>query len=187
MPGCSLGTILGRTSVALAAAGGIFLGAEVPAGGVQAPPPQKSGTQASTSSAGGHRAARVELPPSAKEFYRRIWGVEILGVKPISSGAMLRFSYRVVDATKAKVLNDKRATPYLIDQKTRAQLVVPNMEKVGPLRQSSEPENGREYWMLFSNKGSLVQPGSRVDVVIGTFRAEGLTVQPISSAGVAME
>ena len=122
--------------------------------------------------------ATPELTPSARKYYQLLWGVDIVGVKLVSSGVMLRFSYRVVDSNKAKMLNDKKATPLLIDQKTRARLVIPTMEKVGQLRQSSTPENGREYWMLFSNKGNLVKPGSRVDVVIGNFRAEGLIVQP---------
>ncbi len=122
--------------------------------------------------------ATTELNPKARKYYQRVWGIDILGVKPVSSGSLLRFSYRVLDAKRATALNDKRATPLLIDQSTGARLVVPTMEKVGQLRQSSAPENGREYWMLFSNKGSLVRPGSRVDVVIGTFRAVGLVVQP---------
>jgi hypothetical protein len=125
----------------------------------------------------GRSRGTPELTPSARRYYQSVWGVDILGVKPVSSGAMLRFSYRVVDANKAKALNDKKATPHLVDQATRASLVIPTMEKVGQLRQSATPENGREYWMLFSNKGNFVKPGSRVDVVIGNFRAEGLIVQ----------
>ncbi len=117
-----------------------------------------------------------DLTASARSFYRGVWGVEILGLKPVSSGAMIRFSYRVVDAAKAKPLHDKSLKPLLIDERSGAGLVVPNMEKVGDLRQTPEPENGREYWMLFSNKGKLVGPGSRVDVVIGGFHAENLTV-----------
>jgi hypothetical protein len=124
-----------------------------------------------------HPKVSAELPASARSYYQNLWGVDILGVKPVSSGAMLRFSYRVVDASKAKVLNDKTSTPVLIDQKSGASLVIPTMEKVGQLRQTSTPEKGREYWMLFSNKGDLVRPGSRVNLVIGHFRAEGLIVQ----------
>lgn len=124
-----------------------------------------------------HPFATSELNPKAKRYYERIWGVEILGVKLVSSGLMLRFSYLVLDANKAQTLNDKKAAPLLIDQKTGTKLVVPTMEKVGQLRQSPPPENGREYWMVFSNKGNLVKAGSRVDVVIGNFRAKGLMVQ----------
>jgi len=38
------------------------------------------------------------------------------------------------------------------------------------------PQNGREYWMAFSNKGRQVKAGSHVTVMIGTFWAEGLVV-----------
>jgi hypothetical protein len=124
-----------------------------------------------------HAHVTGELTSVQKRYYGLIWGVEILGVKVVSSGLMLRFSYRVLDANKAKVLNDKKATPLLIDQKSGAKLEVPTLEKVGQLRQSPPPENDHEYWMVFSNKGELVKPGSRVDIVIGNFRAKGLVVR----------
>jgi len=54
--------------------------------------------------------------------------------------------------------------------------VVPSLEKVGKLRQSSTPQAGKSYWMAFSNKGRLVKRGDRVNVVIGKFRADGLVV-----------
>jgi len=54
---------------------------------------------------------------------------------------------------------------------------VPSMEKVGQLRQSSTPEAGKSYWMVFSNKGSFVKRGNRVSVEIGRFRVDGLVVQ----------
>jgi len=54
---------------------------------------------------------------------------------------------------------------------------VPSMEKVGKLRQSSAPEEGKVYWMAFSNKGRLVKPGDHVNVVIGDFHVDGIIVQ----------
>ena len=89
---------------------------------------------------------------------------------------MIRFSYRVLDPDKAKVLNDKKNDPSLIDPKAGVKLVVPRLEKVGQLRQSSTPEAGKSYWMAFSNKGRLVKKGDHVDVVVGQFHAEGLVV-----------
>jgi hypothetical protein len=89
---------------------------------------------------------------------------------------MIRFSYRMLNLKKAKVLNDKEATPLLIDEKARVKLIVPTMEKVGQLRQSSAPEEGKVYWMVFSNKSRIVKPGNRVSVIIGKFRADGLMV-----------
>ena len=55
-------------------------------------------------------------------------------------------------------------------------LVVPALENIGQMRQTTPPEEGRSYWMAFSNKGRLVKRGDRVSVVIGPFRAEGLMV-----------
>jgi len=112
-----------------------------------------------------------------RNHYQVTWGVDSFEVKSVESGQMIRFSYRVIDAEKAKGVNDKKATPYLIDEKARVKLVVPSMEKVGQLRQSSTPEPGKSYWMVFSNKGAFVKRGNRVSVVIGRFRVDGLTVQ----------
>jgi hypothetical protein len=112
----------------------------------------------------------------AGKYYELIWGVDSLAVKWTESGEVIRFTYRVLDAGKAKTLNDKKVEPALIDPQARVKLVVPSMEKVGQLRQSSTPQAGKSYWMAFSNKGRLVKRGDRVNVVIGQFRAEGLVV-----------
>ena len=105
-----------------------------------------------------------------------MWGVDSFSVKAVEEGEIIRFSYRVVDPAKAKVLNEKKSQPSLIDQAAGVSLVVPSMEKVGQLRQTSTPEAGKVYWMAFSNKGGRVKPGHKVNIVIGTFRVEGLTV-----------
>jgi hypothetical protein len=89
----------------------------------------------------------------------------------VESGEIIRFAYRVLDADKAKSLNDKKSEPSLIDLGAGVKLVVPSLEKVGQLRQSSTPVEGKTYWMAFSNKGRHVKPGHRVSVVIGNFRA----------------
>jgi hypothetical protein len=112
----------------------------------------------------------------AGEYYRLVWGVDSLSVKWTESGEVIRFSYRVLDADKAKALNEKKSEPSLIDPKAGVKLVVPSLEKVGQLRQTATPEPGKSYWMAFSNKGRLVKRGNHVDVVIGPFKAEGLVV-----------
>jgi len=117
------------------------------------------------------------MPPSARQYYVLNWGVDSLAVKSAESGEIIKFAYRVLDAEKAKVLNDKKNEPSLVDPGAGVSLVVPSLEKVGKLRQSSGPETGKVYWMAFSNKGGHVKPGHRVNVVIGQFRAEGLVVQ----------
>jgi len=108
--------------------------------------------------------------------YKRNWGVDIAGVRHVSSGYMLRLSYTVVDVARAAPLFDKRSRPYLIDNKTGARLAVPAMENIGELRQTATPIPGRTYFVIFGNPGKLVQPGDRVNIVIGDFKAEDVIV-----------
>jgi hypothetical protein len=117
------------------------------------------------------------LPAQAQRYYEGVWGVDSLTVRYTESGEIIRFSYRVLDPQKAATLNDKKVEPSLRDPQARVSLVVPQMEKIGQLRQSSTPIAGKSYWMAFSNTGRVVKPGHRVDVQIGNFRAQGLVVE----------
>jgi hypothetical protein len=122
-------------------------------------------------SQGNHLSRRAEM------YYEGVWGVGELRVKVAESGSLIRFNYRVLDPGKAVALNDKKAEPVLFDVQAGVKLVVPQMEKVGKLRQSSTPKAGMTYWMAFSNPTQAVKPGHRVDVVIGSFRASNLVVE----------
>jgi hypothetical protein len=113
---------------------------------------------------------------SAGRYYKAVWGVDSLNVKAAESGELIRFTWRVLDPHKSVVLSDKRLTPSLEDPIAGVSLVIPSMENVGMLRQTSTPEMGKSYWMAFSNKGRRVRHGDRVNVVIGQFRADGLMV-----------
>jgi hypothetical protein len=124
-----------------------------------------------------HTSLAKHVPMQAQRYYEGVWGIDSLTVKYTESGEMIRFSYRILDAEKAKALNDKQTEPSLIDPQAGVKLVVPQMEKIGQLRQSGTPMPGKQYWMAFSNNGRLVRPGHRVDVQIGSFRAEGLVVE----------
>jgi hypothetical protein len=65
----------------------------------------------------------------------------------------------------------------LVHQASGKVLAVPVTAKVGPLRNSNAPLEGRTYWMFFGNAGDLVQAGDKATVVIGDFRAEDLIVE----------
>jgi hypothetical protein len=165
--------------LAMVVASGIFVSPVA----AQSPETKPSVATQSTAAAGQDSApsAPTHYQPNrfagrARTYYELVWGVDSLSVKVTESGEVIRFSYRVLDADKAKPLNDKNAEPSLMDPKAGVQLVVPSLEKVGKLRQSSAPLAGRSYWMAFSNKGRLVKRGDRVSVVIGQFRADGLVV-----------
>lgn len=113
----------------------------------------------------------------ARNRYVTAWGIDKMKVSYTASGNLIRFSYRVSEPDRAKVLGDKRFTPYMVSPRHGAVLQVPVMDKVGMLRQATVPQAGQEYWMVFSNKGNLVRPGDRVSVLIGSFRADGLMVE----------
>jgi hypothetical protein len=117
------------------------------------------------------------LSQRAEMYYQGAWGVAELHVKAAESGQLIRFNYRVLDPEKAVALNDKKAEPELLDAQARVKLSIPQMEKVGKLRQSSTPKPGMTYWMAFANPTLAVKRGDRVDVVIGSFRATNLIVE----------
>lgn len=116
---------------------------------------------------------RAPAPDSLAEK----WGIDITAIHMTAHNYMVDFRYRVLDAKKAKALFDRQTKPYLIDQASGKALAVPNTAKLGPLRNSNQPKEGRIYWMFFGNRGGLVDTGSKVTVVIGDFRAEDLVVQ----------
>jgi hypothetical protein len=118
-----------------------------------------------------------EFAGRAGRYYRLVWGVDDMSLRLAESGAMIRFTYRVLDPAKAALLNDIRAQPALVDPRAGVSLVVPFMDMIGVLREHPTPEAGKVYWMAFANTGHPVKRGDRVNVVIGQFRAEGMVVR----------
>ncbi len=157
--------------------------------GRQSPAPAQSATPAQAvappqpGASAGHPAPVWQgstvnrLSRRAEMYYEGVWGVGELRVKVAEAGQVIRFNYQVLDPQKAAILNDKKAEPGLFDAQAGVKLVVPQMEKVGQLRQSSTPHAGMTYWMAFSNPTLVVKRGHRVDVVIGSFRATNLIVE----------
>ncbi len=105
------------------------------------------------------------------------WGVEVVAMRTAMAGNMIDFRYKVLDSQRAASLFKRETKPYLIHQDSGKVLSVPVTAKVGPLRSSNNPQEGRTYWMFFGNQTKLVQKGDKVTVVIGEFKAENLTVQ----------
>jgi hypothetical protein len=166
---------------------GILLASSMVLSGAQSAPtqsttpaqaaPAQAGAPAAKSAAVWQGSRLNHVPRQAQMYYEGVWGVGELRVKVAESGEMIRFNYRVLDPSKATNLNDKKFEPELYDVQAGVKLSVPQMEKVGKLRQQSTPKAGMTYWMAFSNPTLAVKRGHRVDVVIGSFRATGLVVE----------
>jgi hypothetical protein len=105
------------------------------------------------------------------------WGIEITSIRLTANDYMIDYRYRVLDADKATDLFKRQIKPYLIHQETEKVLAVPETAKLGPLRNSNIPQEGKIYWMFFGNGGDLVKAGDKVTVVIGDFRVENLVVE----------
>src|SRR2546429_510542 len=105
------------------------------ADGAHAPAPQPAkGVQSSAHPKQSGKSSRYRpdrFAGRAGTYYRMVWGVDSLGVKWGESGEVIRFTYRVLGADKAKVLNDKRLEPSLIDPPAGGKLVGPALGNVG--------------------------------------------------------
>ena len=164
-----------RSAAAAMLVAGLLAASAVSSGqSAQSPAPAAK----ATAPAGAPNHYAPNRPPSREAAYFSIlYGVDSFSVKAVESGELIRFTYRVLDGSKAKALNDKKNEAYLVSPEKRVKLIVPSLEKVGQLRQSSTPIEGNTYWMAFSNPGRPVKPGDRVNIEIGQFHVQGLLVQ----------
>ncbi|MHC1769313.1 MAG: hypothetical protein AB9869_34370 [Verrucomicrobiia bacterium] len=106
------------------------------------------------------------------------WGIEIVAVRVSAGGYMIDFRYKVVDPDKAVPLAKRESKPYIIDEASKAKLLVPNAPKIGSLRQTAvKLSPGRVYGAMFANPALAVKAGSKVTVVIGECRLAHLTVR----------
>jgi hypothetical protein len=125
-----------------------------------------------------HRPYHATHPTEgARNYYATFWGVTDLRVRLTSSDNLVKFTWRVVNPKLAQAVGDHTATPEMVALRSNVVLQVPTVEKIGTLRQATAKEAGREYWMVFSNKGHPVRSGDRVNVIIGNFRALDLVVE----------
>jgi hypothetical protein len=122
---------------------------------------------------GAPNPSTVPEPPGIEET----WGIEVTSLRLTANGHMLDYRYRVLDADKAALLFKRQVKPYLIHQPSEKVMAVPETAKLGPLRNSNIPQEGKIYWMFFGNAGEIVKHGDRVTVVIGDFRVEDMIVE----------
>ena len=151
-----------------------FMGPRGPARNVPTPP---AAAPASAARRVGAPYNGTRMTAKETQVLSAEWGIDRVHVASTNSGNLLKFTFRVVEPKRAKALGDHEAEPYIFAPRAHAVLHVPTMEQIGQLRQLHTDEVNKEYWIAFSNKGTLVKRGDRVDVIIGKFRAPGLLVE----------
>ena len=105
-------------------------------------------------------------------------GIEVVRIKPAANGMMLDLRYRVIDLEQAREMI-KPSTPItLVDQVSGSILPIPNMAKVGKLRNLPNSDDTKIlYWIFFNNPGGMVKPGAKVTLVIGDVKIKDITVE----------
>lgn len=105
-------------------------------------------------------------------------GIRVESLRLAASGLMLDLRYRLVDPEEARKHFSRKAAVTLVDQATGTVLTVPNMPKVGKLRQvPSEGGSDRVFWMFFNNPGGLVKTGGKVTLKIGDVTISDIMVE----------
>jgi hypothetical protein len=95
-------------------------------------------------------------------------GIRVTLLAVTAAGGMVDFRFKVTDVEKAKkILQDDKLLPSLTVAGSNASLK-PTPETL----QDVKLENGLVYYILYSNDGNLVKPGTPVSVVIGDWQLE---------------
>ena len=118
----------------------------------------------------------IQQTEEQKQALSKAWGIELVAMRSTAAGHMVDFRYRVLDAEKAAPLFKRQTKPYLLHQASGLALEVPNTAKIGSLRNSNTPQEGRTYWMFFGNHQRVVKKGDMVTVAIGDFRVTDIEV-----------
>lgn len=117
------------------------------------------------------------LRATDRESLEAQWGIQIESLRLTAGGYMLDFRYRVVNAEKAAPLFERKTKPVLKDEASGAVLMVPTPPKIGALRSSNDPKEGRTYFAFFGNPGRFLARNRKVTITIGEFSVSGLTVR----------
>jgi len=116
-------------------------------------------------------------------------GVRVLHVALTADGGMVDVRYRVTNPEKAALLGgggsheirtaeDVIQSPLLIDEASGYAVMETRLHQMGRVqKQRGAPQAGLTYFILFSNTGGLIKPGSKVALAVGDARLEHLLVE----------
>ena len=115
-------------------------------------------------------------------------GVRVLHVSLTADGGMVDVRYRVTNPERASLLGggsheirtaeDVIQSPLLIDEASGYAVMETRLHQMGRVqKQRGAPQAGLTYFILFSNTGGLIKPGSKVALAVGDARLEHLSVE----------
>lgn len=106
-------------------------------------------------------------------------GVRLERLQLSAAGYFLDMRYRVLDVDKARALFERRVRPVLLDGTSGLRVTVPDTPKLGQLRSTAarNVKADRTYSMLFANPGKSIARGTRLTLLVGNARIDGLVVE----------
>jgi hypothetical protein len=127
-------------------------------------------------------AAGEAAAPAAPEPVRPDdLGVELVGVRLSGAEFLIDVRYRVTDVARAQPLLERKLIPVLVNQANGDRYYIPQVPKVGQLRQSATSKQpaqaGKVYFMLFANPDRRLRIGEKVTLHAGDSTFKDLVVQ----------
>ena len=127
--------------------------------------------------------AEAASVPAAAPAARAIddLGVELVGVRLSAADFLIDLRYRVKDVAKAQPLLERKVQPVLVNEATGDRYYIPQVPKVGSLRQSATAKQPAQldkvYFMLFANPDRKLRVGEKVTLYAGDSVLKDLLVQ----------
>lgn len=115
-------------------------------------------------------AASSTVRSTVPLFKNDQYGVEVMGAHISGSGYVIDVRYRVLDATKAQPMLDRKVKPVLVNESNGERFYVPQPPIVGALRQTARNNNiipGKIYFMLFANPDKRIKNGDKLAMWVG--------------------
>lgn len=100
-------------------------------------------------------------------------GVRLVQVAVTGGGGLIDLRYQVVDPDKAAAVHGTDTPPLLIEKTTG--LIVDQL--LMGHSHTGQYQAGVTYYLIFENPGNLVQPGSKVSILLGNSEVDDVTVQ----------
>lgn len=133
--------------------------------------------------AAGDAAPGPAAPAASAAVSQRIedFGVELVGVRLSGADFLIDLRYRVKDVAKAQMLLERKIQPVLVNEATGDRFYVPQVPKLGSLRQSATAKQPAQldkvYFMLFANPDRKLRVGEKVTLHAGDSMVKGLVVR----------
>ena len=119
-----------------------------------------------------HRAPSVDPASMSQTALEQKTGVRLVRLATTGQGGLLDLRFQVIDPEKAYAVHQSR--PAIIDERSKLVVDQPLMGHL-PFH-NTQLQAGHTYYVIYTNPGDTIKPGSRVTIVLGGARLQHVTV-----------